>query len=187
MAYNADMSEGRMAKVDALLDRTEILDCIHRYTRGMDRLDRALVRSAYHDGAVDEHVGFIGVVDDFIDWTFQYHSAQIRHQHYVMNHSVELNGDVAHTETYYLFVGTDREPMDGPLLLVGGRYIDRLERRAGRWGIAVRNCSVEWQTSVATGLPQAAFEILSEMSTVARDRSDTSYDRPLALKRFPAA
>jgi hypothetical protein len=28
------------------LDRAEILDCITRYARGMDRLDRALARSA---------------------------------------------------------------------------------------------------------------------------------------------
>src|SRR5262249_48937285 len=57
----------RTAKLDALLDRAEILDCIHRYTRGIDRHDRQLVRSAYHDGAIDEHGGFVGPVDDFLD------------------------------------------------------------------------------------------------------------------------
>jgi hypothetical protein len=41
--------------VETIVDRAQILDCVHRYTRGMDRLDRK----------------------------------QIRHQHYVSNHSVE--------------------------------------------------------------------------------------------------
>ena len=42
-------------KLQELCDRAEILDCMHRYARGMDRLDRTLLRSAYHDGAIDDH------------------------------------------------------------------------------------------------------------------------------------
>jgi hypothetical protein len=40
-------------KLQDLADRADILDCMYRYARGMDRLDRALLRSAYHDDAVD--------------------------------------------------------------------------------------------------------------------------------------
>ena len=47
-----------------------------------------LLRSAYHDGAVDDHVGFVGEVDEFIDWAFAYHSTQTRYQHYLLNHTV---------------------------------------------------------------------------------------------------
>ena len=122
-------------KLQELCDRAEILDCMHRYARGMDRLDRKLLRSAYHDGAIDDHVGFVGAVDDFIDWAFEYHGTQTRHQHYLMNHTAEITGDEAHTETYYVFVGTDSDPAR-PLIISGGRYIDRLERRHGRWAIA---------------------------------------------------
>ncbi len=100
----------------------------------MDRLDRELLRSAYHDDAVDDHVGFVGPVDDFIDWAFAYHATQTRHQHYLMNHTVDIAGDEAHSETYYMFVGTDRDP-DKPLIISGGRYVDRLARRDGRWAI----------------------------------------------------
>ena len=103
---DAELQE-RIARLE---DRAAIRDCMQRYARGMDRRDRELLRSAYHDGAVDDHVGFIGEVDDFIDWAFAYHSTQTRYQHYLLNHTVELDGDEAHAETYYLFVGTDREP-----------------------------------------------------------------------------
>ena len=176
----------RTAELDALLDRVEILDCIHRYARGMDRLDRELARSAYHDDAIDEHGGFVGPVDGFLDWAFAYHAGQVRHQHYVTNHSVELDGDVAHAETYYVFVGTDRDP-EVPLYVAGGRYIDRFERRAGRWAIAARVCLVEWMTEFASGLPPAAVEFIATFGTVARDRSDSSYERPLIPRRAARA
>ena len=41
------------AEVQALVDRSAITDRLHRYTRGMDRHDREMVRSAYHDDAID--------------------------------------------------------------------------------------------------------------------------------------
>jgi hypothetical protein len=170
------------AKLRALLDRTEIIDCIHRYTRGMDRLDRELARSAYHDDAIDEHTAYVGPVDRFLNWAFAYHATQVRHQHYVTNHSVELDGDTAHAETYYLFVGTDRSP-DAPILFTGGRYVDRFERRDGRWAIATRVTLVEWQTEVPAMLTPDAVAFLATISTVARDRTDVSYDRPLAVTR----
>ena len=118
----------------------------------MDRLDRALARSAYHEGAIDDHVGFVGEVDDFLDWAFAYHGGQVRHQHYVTNHYVELDGDEAHAETYYMFIGTERDPA-APLTVFGGRYVDRFERRQGKWGIAVRLCLVEWATDPKSLLP----------------------------------
>jgi hypothetical protein len=163
--------------IDELSDRAEILDCMHRYARGMDRLDRALARSAYHDDAVDDHIGYSGGVDGFFDWAFEYHAGQVRHQHYIGNHSVELSGDVAHAETYYTFIGTERAA-DAPLTVFGGRYVDRLERRDGRWAITVRRCLVEWATTPASLLP---VEGTGLGGTVARDRTDASYDRPLEL------
>jgi hypothetical protein len=36
----------------------------------MDRLDRELVRSAYHDDAIDDHAAFVGPVERFLDWAF---------------------------------------------------------------------------------------------------------------------
>ena len=175
--------EQMTARLRELLDRTEILDCLYRYTRGMDRLDRDLVSSAYHDDAIDEHGGFVGPVEEFLDWAFGYHASQVRHQHYITNHSVEIAGDEAHAESYYLFIGTERDS-DVPLTVVGGRYVDRFERRDGRWAIAARVTLVEWRTNLPSVLPQAAVEALASMGmVVARDGSDTSYDRPLSVKR----
>jgi hypothetical protein len=173
-------------QVRALTDRTQILDCLSRYARGMDRLDRSLARSAYHDDAIDDHIGFIGPVDDFLDWAFDYHDGQVRHQHYLTNHSVDIEGDVAHAETYYLFLGTLRDEQ-APLTVTGGRYLDRFERREGRWAIAARLCLVEWQTEAASLLHGSAFDFIATCGTIARDRTDSSYQRPLALRDQPSS
>src|SRR5271168_2501653 len=116
-----------IAYIREAADRQAILDCLHRYTRGVDRADRALMLSAYHEDAKDEHgVANLGAAD-FVDWAIKWHGAfQTRHQHIITNHTVELSGDVAHGETYYTFWGINRE---GPPTLAFGRYIDRFEKR----------------------------------------------------------
>ena len=165
-----------------LADRSEIVDCLTRYARGMDRQDRDLVRSAYHDDAIDDHIGFVGRVDDFIDWAFGFHASQVRHQHYLTNHTIDLDGDVAHVETYYLFVAT--VPDDAaPLSATGGRYVDRFERRDGRWAIAARLCVVEWMSELRSLLDTPSVEFLALAGTMSRDRSDASYQRPFVLDR----
>lgn len=169
-------------QVRRLTDRAEIYDCVQRYARGMDRRDRALLRSAYHDGAIDDHVGFVGEVDDFIDWAFAYHSTQTRYQHFLLNHTVELDGDVAHAETYYYFVGTDREPANH-LTISGGRYVDRLERRDGRWAIADRICVVEFTSESTSSMTEEVIAMLPDVRSAAHDKSDPSYTRPLVAAR----
>ena len=41
--------------VTYLLDRQAILDCLHTYCRAMDRLDRELLMTVYHEDAIDDH------------------------------------------------------------------------------------------------------------------------------------
>jgi hypothetical protein len=178
MTTDVELSE-RVARLEA---RAEILDCIQRYARGVDRRDRALLRSAYHDDAVDDHVGFVGPVEDFIDWAFAYHSTQTRYQHYLLNHTAEVNGDEAHAETYYLFVGTDRAPANH-MTISGGRYIDRLERRDGRWAIVDRVCLVEFMNESQSLLTEEAIAAVPGARTPHHGQTDASYDRPLTASR----
>lgn len=169
-------------KLQRLADRAEIIDCLHRYARGMDRLDRDLARSAYHDDAVDDHAAFVGDVEGFLDWSFAYHRTQFRHQHYVTNHHVELDGDTAHVESYYFFVATVLEP-EPKVLTYGGRYVDRFERRDGRWAIAARACLPEWRFEQPVPPQQVGPQDSHvRLNTVSRDRTDTSYQRPLVVE-----
>jgi hypothetical protein len=182
MTTDAELRE----RITHLEDRAAIQDCMQRYARGMDRRDRELLRSAYHDGAVDDHVGFIGEVDAFIDWAFAYHSTQARYQHYLLNHSVELNGDEAHAETYYLFVGTDREPANH-MTVSGGRYVDRLG--APRRTVGDRRpclCRGVERESTSLITDEVIAMMAGSMKVARHDRTDPSYDRPLVAARADA-
>src|SRR6476659_244045 len=98
------MDAEAMTLVRELKDRQEIYECLTRYCRGIDRLDRAMLLSAYHPDAVDDHGAFVGPVDAWADFVFNLHSThQHRTQHMLTNHRCMIQGDVAETETYYLF------------------------------------------------------------------------------------
>ncbi|MBV9993790.1 MAG: nuclear transport factor 2 family protein [Caulobacteraceae bacterium] len=163
--------------VRELKDRQDIYDCLVRYCRGMDRFDRALLRSAYHADALDDHGEFVGGVEGFIDYYFAYHTKyQHRTVHSLSNHTCELDGDTAHCETYWTFTALNKNP---PLRTQGtGRYIDRLEKRDGKWGIAARICVIDGTTDDSD--PERAAGRLNFLPT-SRDKSDPSYMRPLAI------
>lgn len=169
------------AKIQLLLDRSEILECLHRYARGIDRHDREMVRSAYHDDAIDVHGSQAFQVEDFLDWAFAYHEQQLHHQHYLSNVTIEVSGDTAHVETYYLFVGRfpDREI---PLTAAGGRYVDRFERKEARWAIATRVCTAEWRTTPESHLPDRGIAPVVPEVVVSHDLNDVSYVRPLKAR-----
>ncbi|MCW2495329.1 nuclear transport factor 2 family protein [Jatrophihabitans sp.] len=174
----ADAAHPDPERVQQLLDRQDILDCLNRYCRGVDRLDEQLLRSAYHPDAIDNHGIHCGTVDEFIEWAFAGHRrSQYGHQHYIMNHSCELAGDVAHTETYMMMVG--RNISGTPVTLHGGRYVDRFERRDGRWAIAYRASLVEWTGGVSE--PDLPPVVRVQPGAISRDQSDISYERPLVF------
>ena len=163
-------------------DRQEIHDCLLRYTRGVDRHDRALMASAYHADAVDEHGVANAVAGEFCDWAIGYHAEnQHQHHHVITNTSLDLDGDVAHGETYYMFWGDNKV---GPPTLAFGRYLDRFERRSGRWAIARRVCLTEQTTALGDlELPPEFVEVMKSTGPSTRDRDDLSYDRPLTGNR----
>ena len=180
--------------VIGLQDRQAILDCLMRYSRGVDRLDRDLIVSAYHPDATDDHGMFVGGPEAFADWVVDMHSrTHVSHQHCLFNHTCELRGTIAHTETYYMFVGMNRTAP--PLAMSGGRYVDRFEKRDGRWAIADRVCVRDWApvdvvpdlhdpstlTAINGALPQPVIQFMRDAPAASRDRLDPSYQRPLAI------
>jgi len=164
-----------------LADRQEIHDCIIRYCRGVDRLDAEMLASAYHPDAIDDHGIYVGNPHQFADYFLAFHKKhQKSTQHIITNHYCELDGDVAHSETYWLFAAMNTE---GPeLSLGGGRYIDRMERRDERWAIAARKCLYDWQGKPGDySLPAEQLAMMSGAGPATRDRNDPSYERPLTI------
>lgn len=156
-----------------LRDRADILDCMSRYTRGADRLDRNLLLSAYHEDATDDRGAFTGGREARIDWLLKFLETLGHTSHHISNFTIEIDGDVAHAESYVL---TTLMPKDGSTVTLGGaRYIDRFERRCGEWRIAHRESVMDFSFTVPAGnLPPGALRGL-------RGPEDRSYARPLIL------
>lgn len=129
-------------------DRQAIHEALLRYCRGVDRLDPTLVQSAYHADAVDEHgpyhytgetVGAELIKRLGSDYRVTYHM--------ILNHTVQLAGDVAHTETYYVAVLAAEKSDDTDLVTsMFGRCLDQFECRRGEWKIARRTVLIDWAT-----------------------------------------
>ena len=168
-------------KIDYLIDRQAILDCIASHARGHDRHDQELISAAYHTDGFDEHGKAINPGPKYAEWINPVHAAGSQnHLHNITTHNVEIDGDVAHAESYVLVALLNH---DGETArLINGRYIDRLEKRDGVWRIAVRRSTVELMVQAdASGLKSPLF---SEQgySRGARDTRDLSYVRPLQLE-----
>jgi SnoaL-like domain len=165
-----------------LLDRQDILDCLARFSRGMDRFDRELLLSAFHSDAVIAAGDFVGSPADLYDWASTMHEqGQVATHHNLLNNTCDIDGDSAHSETYYLFVGRNRDETNW---MAGGRYIDRLERVDNAWRIALRTNVIEWSGMVPTmPIPYADVPDIHGNGAPSRNKEDPSYQRPLVNRR----
>jgi ketosteroid isomerase-like protein len=168
------------ADVQWVIDRLRIRDCLHRYTRGLDRHDAELIASAFWPDAVISYgKQFHGPLEAFVAWGNELHASRWRaHSHNVTNQSVEIDGNMAHVESYVVYF--HRNP-DKEVDVGVGRYLDLFERRAGEWRILKRQFIVEM-------LFQASGAIFDESRFFPRgrwDRDDLSYERPLDLPPVP--
>jgi SnoaL-like domain len=181
---NQTNTADKTARFDNLLDRQDILDCLVRFARSMDRLDRELFLSAFHLDAVIAAGEYVGGPVAMWDWAFQLHTlGQSATHHNLLNHSCEISGNEAHTETYYLFVGRNRDDTNW---IAGGRYLDRFERRNSVWKIALRTTVIEWSGMVPTmAIPFADVPGIALNGTPSRSKEDPSYRRPLTNHRKP--
>jgi hypothetical protein len=178
----SDRTKTREARIDALLAKQDIRECLERFCRGMDRFDKATYLSAFWDDAEMAAGPFVGSAADCWDWAVPMHEeGQLLTHHLLLQSKIEIDGDVAHAETYYLFVARNR---DETVVLAGGRYVDRVERRGEDWKIALRTNIIEWAT-----LPPAIPPPFSDVADIAvngvssRSKEDPSYQRPLVNRR----
>lgn len=179
---SAPATPEKLARLERLLERQDILDCMVRFSRGMDRFDRELFLAAFHADAVIDAGDFVGGPADLYDWASAMHEqGQSATHHDLLNHTCDIDGDTAHAETYYIFVGRNRDETNW---IAGGRYIDRLEKRDGTWRIAQRSNAIEWSGMLPTmSLPFADVPDIHANGAPARSRDDLSYKRPLTNSR----
>ncbi len=122
-----------------------ITEVIHRYCRGMDRMDKELTLSCWHPDGTDDHAPlYAGSAEGFIEWLWPVHAAMISTRHVVSNILIEIKGDTAGSETYWTVYL--RTPYDGGVydIIAGGRYVDTFECVNGTWAIRHRQSLSDW-------------------------------------------
>jgi SnoaL-like domain len=160
--------------VEELIDRENIREVLLRLARASDRQLFELRRDSYHPDAVDNHGVVNGPVADY--FRFAETTGASRHrvtQHYVVNSLIELNGDRARAETYFLAPHAIVDP-DGHLyfVIMAGRYFDELERRAGTWRISCRQILMDWHLNLRDDSSCPPYEGIEDFISGIRGHSD---------------
>ena len=161
-------------ELQVLLDKQAIIEVIYTYCRALDRMDRDLASTLWHDdGTADWGPMFQGSGKGFIDWVWEQHAAMDRHSHQITNILIEVDGDTATSEAYVIATirtrGDDAPAVD---IIPHGRYLDRWSRRGGRWAIDHRQFVDDLTILMPVADDSTAW---TAASTSRRDRDDPSY------------
>jgi len=121
--------------LEELEARTAIEDCLKRFARAVDRQDWKAAREAYHEGAFDDHGFFKGPPDALLAHVATLHAQQDHSMHFNTNVLIEFQAkDRAFVETYVLVLQRFRDRR----VTASARYLDRFEKRNGKWGVVHR-------------------------------------------------
>lgn len=191
---------GLAAQLQGLLDKQAIHEVLTGYCRALDRCDVELMKRVYWKDAVDAHGIFEGNAHEFAEFII----AGIQQwfevaTHAISNVHIELAGNYAYSEAYlysYCRVAGTRDKVEavfGPEyaarqqygtgappahdFVMGGRYVDKLEKRGDEWRIIHRTVVHDWNmnfpsTSIWQGGIYGQLQLLGK-----RDRTDEVYRR----------
>ncbi len=148
MEASTDLSDkvNALAKrVDELTSKDAIRDCIYRINRGMDRIDRDLMASGFHEDAKVRWGGPEALdLPAFIEGAIKIQHTTSRVQHLIGNILIDLNGDKANVESYEIARHLTPMGAEKKDLIIASRYIDKFSRRDGQWRIDRRDKVVDW-------------------------------------------
>ena len=165
------------------LDRLALQKLAWTYCHAIDRHDLALVRSLYHDDAVDDHSPmFIGSPDEYVAWLPAMLANWALTSHTISTMQFLIAGDRAEgelaTTAYHRTADGQRE------LIAHGRYLDQYRKADGVWKFQRRSLVLDWfedravqrsdgpsiDQGLATGQPGAHDPLYARLPLFAADR-----------------
>lgn len=162
------------------LERDAIRQVVIRYVRGADRLDEELERGAYWPDGYDNHGLFRGNAQEFVTWAIGLGGQLAGLQHLLGQSFIEVEGDRAMCETYFqVCESTSRDTVTDDLRLLGGRYVDIVEKREGVWRISHRDVVIDWSASLHD---VDRYPGVEEFTAGDRAPNDFSYN-PISMQR----
>jgi hypothetical protein len=174
-------SDREFKDLQVVADKLALQELVQKYSRAIDRHDFALLRTLYHDDAIEEHGGmFSGPVSEYIDWLRGALTRNEATAHYVVNMLFEVDGDRAEGEIYK--INYHRSPPPDPIEIVtGSRSHDRFERRDGIWRFSYRGIVIDWSNTRPVN-PGAYAHFAANSPSGQPNETDLSYAR---LPLFP--
>ena len=168
--------------IQTVIDKSALADLVLTYCRACDRRDFALVRTLYHDDAVDEHgFMFTGSPDEFVAWLPSAMAQFEATVHSVSNMLFKVEGDKAEGEIYTLAYHRTPAP-HAQEIIIGGRYIDSYERRNGIWKFFRRALACDY--CEVRAVDQAAYQQFAAGAPAGKpDGTDPSYQKLTMFKR----
>lgn len=140
-----------------LSDRAEIADILFHFCQILDQRNWDAMDQIFHDDASVRY-SYRDTVEPAMDWVARASGILDAFSgtfHQLGNMLIDIDGDTAWCETYVTathrvpptapkegFWGSKDEPYNG---VAGARYIDRFERRDGKWKIVVHETIVDWR------------------------------------------
>lgn len=125
-------------------DRLAIAETLALYCRGIDRCDAQQLAAVFTADALIDYGDGARPVAEVIPALMAGLAAMRLTQHNISNTVMRIAGDTAKAETNCVALHLIPAP-DGEIeVVVGGRYLDTLAKRDGRWRIAARLYVMDW-------------------------------------------
>ena len=138
--------------LEELVARSAITEAIASVQRGIDRGDQDLMLSGFHSDADVAYSFFDGSAQELAQILCGEPDPGNITMHRPSNVWIKREGDQAISETY-VFVYSPSERVQS---LVGGRYLDKHEKRSGEWKLSHRTYVLDWninQPATGSALP----------------------------------
>ena len=138
---------GTTANPDRVADQLAIHDILSLHSRGLDRLDQAAIKASYWPEGEVDYGSYKGGAHNFAELVVGALGSQYElTRHALSNTLIEFTDNIACSESSvtagHLLLGAQEE------MLFYGRYLDRLEKRAGQWKILHRQVVIDWSKRI---------------------------------------
>jgi hypothetical protein len=178
------MDAKRDPALQSLLDKQAITELVQTYCRACDRRDVDAVRALYHPDSIDSHGSYFeGSGMSYVDALPSMWAPMETLQHHVTMINIRIDGDYAESEAYGLHfqqMRTDNEMED---IIVGSRFLDKLERRDGVWKFSHRTHALDWTILAKPSQLFVKGSMFAQSPRGKKDETDPSYTFLRLFKR----
>lgn len=159
-----------------MLDEHALTKLVHAYCRAVDRGDIDALRDLYHHDAVDAHGAFsTGSVEGFFEQLTASRPYLRAMQHHITTVNFAVEGNSAEGEIYNIAVHTLAGKERDVDLVIGGRYLDKYEKRDGTWKLLERTIVTDWARVSDPSAMDMSHPITKDTLKGALDEADPSY------------